>query len=509
MFYQNRLLQLLTAVLTGSCTLGDGDHVCALRCASGGTIQRFEDFNVDPVWDARNNSAPVTPRLVRQDFGYSPTRFAQGATIGEIGGTITRSLVPAFYGMSLDPLTLEDPLTASGQFVIRSQQGSSGVIVGWFNDATMGWRPPNWMGFRLDDGRGVLVEYNTQTNQAGGNRLPGEPSLARGITYSWTFAYDPAGSRGAGSMRFALDGPGLEMPVVLNHTLDVGHKQAGANFNRFGLMNVQRFGGQMRVYFDDLTMNGQTTYFNSDPRWDGEGNHVQFYDTALPGANHFGFSPTHHAGGARDGEMGGRAWRTDETRPDLSGYYGDDIGHLSLENRLVASGKLTMTEGAPDSGMLFGWFNSEERGWPPQNFLGVVIEGPSRVGHYFRPYAATSTGAIRDAQDGPVLRPDQTSHDWSIEYDPTRNGLLVATLDGQRKIMTLPAGFKQAGASFDRFGIATLDFSGANVSVFFDDISYTAEFAVPEPPSDVLWNSAMVAAVVLFFGAKRRSTTAN
>ena len=47
-----------------------------------------------------------------------------------------------------------------------------------------------------------------------------------------------------------------------------------------------------------------------------------------------------------------------------------------------------------------------------------MIEGPSRIGHYFRPGYWTSTGAGGAAESGPIIRPDGQPHDWSIEYDP-------------------------------------------------------------------------------------------
>ena len=41
-------------------------------------------------------------------------------------------------------------------------------------------------------------------------------------------------------------------------------------------------------------------------------------------------------------------------------------------------------------------------------------------------------------------------------------------------------GHKDIGAEFDRFGLFTLEFSGAQTSVFFDDIEYTVEGPIEE-----------------------------
>ncbi|MCA9448611.1 MAG: hypothetical protein KC931_15920 [Candidatus Omnitrophica bacterium] len=448
-------------------------------------LQRIENFDVDPEWEGINNQEAVTPITVTQDFYWKPTNQSQGADSGEIGGQVWRAITPAYYGKVIEPMTFDDPLSASGQFRVPSIGGGSGVLIGWFNHQTMGWRPPSWLGFRLDDGRKVLVEYNTQTNQAGGNRLPGDPALELGGVYHWTHQYDPAGASGQGEVRFTIDGPGLASTVEFVQALAVGHKSQGANFDRFGIINLQRPGSYLRVFFDDLTINGEFFNFDQDPNWGGQGNAITYQDTNLPGVNRFGYSETQYAGGGGSGEMGGRLWRTEENNPaDAAAYGDDDIGLLSLENPLFASGKMTMTEGAPDSAAVLGWYNSSGRGWPPKNFLGVVIEGPSRVGHYFRPYYGTSQeGVSKDGENGPVVRPDSIPHDWSISYDPAGNGgngQINVTLDDENKQLQLSPGHKDIGAEFDRFGLFTLEFSGAQTSVFFDDIEYTVEGPIEE-----------------------------
>jgi hypothetical protein len=448
--------------------------------------QRHESFDSDPGWEGVNNRTPVNPVTVTQDFGFSLSQHAEGQSPGEIGGQIWRSITPAFYGF---PIPLEDfgsPLTAEGKFKVTSAQGSSGVLIGWFNHSTMGWRPPSWLGFRLDDGRKILVEYNTQTNQAGGARLPEDPALQIGESYSWTHSYNPDGAGGQGEVTFTVEGPGLNGPVVLVEPLGSGHKQQGAAFDRFGLINLQRSGNSLEVYFDDLLLNGVPVDLDEDPEWDGQGNRVTFEDTNLPGANDFGWSQTQNSGGQQSGELGGRLWRTVENNPAAAGAYGDDIGNLSMEDSLLASGVMTMTEGAPDSAALFGWYNSSGRDWRARNFLGVVIEGPSRVGHYFRPFYGTSQeDAFRDGQTGPVLRPDFTQHTWSMSYDPEAangNGELTVTLDGESKVLQVSPAHRAIGAEFDRFGLVTMELSGAQCSVFFDDIDYTFEDTTNETP---------------------------
>jgi len=65
-----------------------------------------------------------------------------------------------------------------------------------------------------------------------------------------------------------------------------------------------------------------------------------------------------------------------------------------------------------DSGVLIGWFNSHTYiGAPPMNFIGIFIEGPSRIGHYVRPAYANAYDQREVAGEGPVLRPDGRPHD--------------------------------------------------------------------------------------------------
>ena len=54
------------------------------------------------------------------------------------------------------------------------------------------------------------------------------------------------------------------------------------------------------------------------------------------------------------------------------------------------------------------------------------------------------------------------------------NGRITVTLDDQTCTMDLGPGHKAVGASFDRFGICTPWIDGNSVTVYFDDLVYTA-----------------------------------
>ena len=107
------------------------------------------------------------------------------------------------------------------------------------------------------------------------------------------------------------------------------------------------------------------------------------------------------------------------------------------------------------------------------NFVGVRVEGPTRIGHYFGPVYANSDGVMSSLKSGaPVLHPDATPHAWSIRYDP-KDATVKVTLD--KESATLQVRPPQRGkAAFDRFGVLTPDVGGSQVKIYFDDLTYTA-----------------------------------
>jgi hypothetical protein len=232
--------------------------------------------------------------------------------------------------------------------------------------------------------------------------------------------------------------------------------------------------------------------FTADDGWEGKGNRVKFDDRVIRGAQDFGFSADTANAGGKPGEIGGVVWRGGGPA-----YYGDRVGPLSLKDHVLsASGAVTLTRAASDSGVCIGWFDSasrkgksaqtkdQERADPPKNQLGIMIEGPSRIGHYFRPIYGTSRGDGASAADGPVIHPDGKPHRWSLRYDPAAaggRGRITVTLDGAEKAMDLEPGHKEQGATFDRFGIFNPQHGGQFIRLFLDDLTYTASPAVKDP----------------------------
>jgi hypothetical protein len=448
-----------------------------------------ESFDKDPGWEGFNTRlVPEPAPVTRQHFGWRDANHAGGKARGEIGGRVQRSRTAAYYATPIKPRTLNEKLYASGRFAVTADDGTSGVLIGWFNKDSRGWRTPNSLAMRLDGngGRGYILfyEYGTQHDLAGGGGAFEGPRYQTtktpffkpdGTTHTWTLQYDPTGANGGGLMTFTVDGTRkYEQP------LDPGHKVDGATFDRFGIWNAQTTGAGMEVYFDDLEVDGQAMDFTSDPKWEGLGNDVEFADRVMRPFQDFGFSPTNKAGGKSAGEFGGVIWRDDKPA-----YYGAAVGRLTLNDALAASGTIAFHGQGSDSGVWLGWFDSagkrkrtrvesEDR---PANYLGIILEGPSRVGHYFRQAYRAGNGEGAGCETGPVLHPNGKPHRWTLRYDPkagaTGSGQIVVTLDDEKVTLDVRPEDRKAGATFDRFGLFNVQEGGHYVEVYVDDLEYT------------------------------------
>ena len=403
-----------------------------------------------------------------------------------IGGWIERSTTPAVYARPIPERSLKDRLRASGVFRVPRAHGSSGALLGWFDETSRGWRTPNSLVLRVD-GNGpkfwVFFEYGTQHRLTGGKgcfegeayqTTPTKPFPADGAVHRWSLEYDPAGAQGNGLITFVLDGQPWTLP------LKPGHKADGAVFNRFGLFNQQLTGDGLEVWFADLEVGGERLDLSREPKWESRGNRTNFTDRVQRPFNDAGWRKTARAGG-EPGELGGLFWR-DEPPWFLATL----VGRLSLERELSASGRMVMTGAAVDSAIYFGWFEAEaktnrapaEYRAPARNQLALLIEGPSRVGHYVRPVCSDRTGASFRQDSGPVILPDDKPHEWSLHYKPSGaggRGEITWRLDDQVQTVPLPEGLRQHGASFDHFGFFNFQPDGAWLEVYVDDLRFTAD----------------------------------
>ncbi|REK06066.1 MAG: hypothetical protein DWQ37_22760 [Planctomycetota bacterium] len=451
-------------------------------------------FDVDPGWESfRNRLAPEKPHQVKQDFGYRSSNFAGGQQAGEIGGRVQRSAAAAFYGLKIEPKSLDDRLSASGKLAVASAEGASGAMVGWFHAPPPSWRTPNSVAFRLDGNGGkfwMFYEYGTRNwHTGGGGAFEGDryqttvtpPFPADGRVHTWKLDYDPEALDGRGLLTFVVDDRHYEVP------LEKGHREDGAILDHFGIWNVQTPGSELELYLDDLVVDGQRYAFDDDPQWDAEDNHAEYRERFVRPYHDYGYSPTAHAGGT-PGEIGGVVFRDEQPT-----YYAAETARLSLDDELIASGKLALLKGASDSGVYFGWFDSAtkrgnqtpEHEQRQKNYLAAFVEGPSRVGHYFRPGYACSDGSGRNASETsdagrhwPIVSPDGAQHTWALHYRPQAadgNGQIEITFDGQTDTFDLQPGDRAKGAAFDRFGIFNMQSGGHAVEIYLDDVSFSAQ----------------------------------
>jgi hypothetical protein len=459
-------LTFSTLLVAGAC----------LSCLSAAWAeQRKADSGSDPHWEGfRNRLLPATTRATKQDFGLQASNT--------IAGWIQRSTTPAWFARVIPTRTLEDELEASGKFAVTQAGKSSGMLFGWFNENSHGWRTPNSLAFRLDGNGGkywVLFEYGTHNWLTGGTgcfegpqyqKTPTKPFLADGTVHAWALRYLPRAASGQGEVRFVLDGKEYVCPLA------PGHKADGATFNRFGVFNHQTTGKGMEVCFSDLLLQGKP--LEQGAQWEGKGNHVQFQDRVLRPLHDFGYTPPDSAHGQK-GRIGGIIWR--DPHP---AYFADKTGRLTLDDELFASGKLAFNNAGSDSGAYFGWFDSAsntnkstaESKAPQQNILAVLIEGPSRIGHYFRPAFRDRDGDGGSPKIGPIIRPDGTVHTWAIHYLPHAadgQGQIAVTFDGQEQTLPLTAKQRQTGAVFDHFGLFNFQSGGQYVEVSLDELTYT------------------------------------
>ena len=429
-------------------------------------------------WESfRSRLFPQERPITRQDFGWSDTRHAGGEP-GEIGGRVQRSLTPARYGWILpQPLSLENRLEASGVLAVTEAQSGSGALIGWFHDSSRGWRTPNSVAFRVD-GNGdqfwVFYEYGTRTRRTGGGgafegdryqTTPTPPFRSDGQPHRWHLLYDPTADNGQGRLSFQIDDRQYHV------TLSEEDRADGASLNRCGIWCQEATGNAITFWLDNLVVNGVPLNFSDDPHWEALGNRTEFAETFIRPFHNYGGHPPFDPNG-QPKTIGGVIWRDEQPS-----YYARSIQQKNLGDSLRARGTIRFVQAGVDSGVYIGWFNSQSKTYHltpetkmrQRNYLGVLLEGPSRVGHYFRPGYGTRTGRGDNAAEGPLLHPDGKVRHWSINYSPD-NATITVTLDDHIQTMPVAKEALAEGAHFDRFGLFNLQSGGWHVEVYLSDL---------------------------------------
>ena len=252
--------------------------------------------------------------------------------------------------------------------------------------------------------------------------------------------------------------------------------------DRFGLFNLQMYHQSIGLYLTDLTVNGEKIDLSKDPGWEARNNRVEFVEQDFQRED-YGFCETNWAG-KQIGEVGG-VFSSAEPVDPISGYYGDDIGKLTLDDPISFSGNVCFVSDSTDAGMQIGFFNAKEMTAelnPRRNLhtntstLGILIEGGASTGKRFSPQVTSSKDTDRVGQGIP-FNPIKKQLPFKVEYDPRANnnsGELIVTLDGITSKLDLTPQQRADGINFDHFGVCNLRCGGKFVEVYFDDLTYTA-----------------------------------
>lgn len=358
-------------------------------------------------------------------------------------------------------------------------------MIGWFNADSRGWRTPNSLGVRVDGNGGkfwMFYEYGTRSWQTGGGgAFEGDryqttatpPFPADGTTHAWSLDYLPGAADQPGKLVFCIDERRYEVEVPADH------KRDGAALDRFGIWNVQIGGAPLELFLDDLVVGDRRFEFDDDPGWLSQGNHAKFAERVIR---------PHHDYGQPAGKnplsataIGGIIFRDEQPS-----YYGLPVGPFSLDDGLYAAGRLALVSAASDSGVYLGWFHaatkqankSAEYEARQPDILALLIEGPSRIGHWVRPAVSTSDrrGRTADGDEGwPILRPDGRVHMWELSYRPAvdqSRGTIELVFDGASKSFAVTPDEIKAGARFDRFGLFNLQAGGHHVEIYIDQVRF-------------------------------------
>jgi hypothetical protein len=220
------------------------------------------DLSKDPGWEGHGNRVQFAEQdFQRQDYGYSESNWA-GEQIGEIGGLFSNvepvDPLTGYYADDIGKLTLDDPISFSGQVCFTADSTDSGMQIGYFSaKSAMGQcdphKPfrsiPNSIGVQIEGSAGSGKQFMPQIN-TGKNTGTAKGGISFNPTkqrHTFNFQYDPTANNNIGRIVLSLDGK--------TSTLDLSAKQRaeGAHCDHFGVANLRAGGKFVVVYFDDLT----------------------------------------------------------------------------------------------------------------------------------------------------------------------------------------------------------------------------------------------------------------
>lgn len=192
--------------------------IAATTLSQNPIISIHQDFSQDPGWEGVNNRVQCQNcPIITQDFGWKPTHH-NGDGIGEIGGVIWKSTMPAYYAMPIGPFSFQDKLTASGKIaLIAPPEEGFGFYIGFFNSERQGWRVWSSCGVRIGEVINGKARFHLdyKTGKAAGALLNPDIEIpCDGTVHRWELIYEPDAT-------VAESWPDARLPIWIGSTSNV------------------------------------------------------------------------------------------------------------------------------------------------------------------------------------------------------------------------------------------------------------------------------------------------
>lgn len=270
---------LITAANTNGAPFAATNAVYAL------TLKAFEDpqttTNRSQTFDSSAAAAAagwgeIGSRVNGQNYGFSATANAGGAASGEAGGTFKRDVLRSAYAHYFAaPLTMNEPLSASGRFKCttwspvntypaRNVASQAAFIIGHTDSGQ------NGLASRLNE-IGIRVEFNRNFNwmphiRDGANTEKEQRSCITTnmgapvgpVSASWSYVYDPTGGAW-GNGRLTVNWSNDNSGVTVTRFIEIPYSQRTNTLTQFDGFGLTSYGNNgtaeeySTAHIDDVT----------------------------------------------------------------------------------------------------------------------------------------------------------------------------------------------------------------------------------------------------------------
>jgi hypothetical protein len=246
----------------------------------------------------------------------------------------------------------------------------------------------------------------------------------------------------------------------------------------------------------------KTVSFDADPNWEAFNNRV-VPTRVVTVRQDFGYNAPQNG---QPGSIGGLV-----TRAAKPAYCGLSVGSATLQDSLTARGSFSIKSSTAGSGLFFGWFNSRQRGSSgrPINSLGLDFDGEKSgarlavrmINSKNKSCGTFITPFIPGKYRPTPLRNDETRYDWLLQYNARANGdqgqfsftiksdaASHEAFESKTFTVDLPKGFKEEGATLDRFGLMNAMKPGGGMQIHFSNLTVGQQSI--DLSSDPRWDSS-------------------